>query len=159
MIRNLLLMAGALAIAASAQTAPKGQMKVDGKTIQFTNVYAFSTEGFFDKKKDDTVVMLTDRPLTDAQLRDEFGLRRMASDGKLNCVRTTMNASGQIVNFLIGNQAFKAIPSGGSTEHVFEGTMEGRTISGKVHTKGEQQFFGTKYEYEATFKAPVQARK
>ena len=158
MTRTLTLMA-ALLVALPAQTAPTGHMKVDGKIIQFTHVYAFATEGFFDKKKDDTVVMLTDRALTDAQLRDEFGLRRMATDGKLNCVRATIDSSGQIVNFLIGSSAFQAIPSGGSTEHVFEGTMEGRTIAGKVHTKGEQTFFGTKYEYSATFRVPVQVRK
>lgn len=158
MTKTLILVA-ALLVALPAQTAPTGQMKVDGKTVQLTNVYAFATEGFFDKKKDDTVVMLTDRPLTDAQLHDEFGLRRMATDGKLNCVRATINSTGQIVNFLIGSSAFKAIPSGGSTEHVFEGAMEGRTIAGKIHTKGEQQFFGTKYEYSATFRAPVQVRK
>ena len=34
-------------------------MKVDGKTTKFANVYAYMTEGFFDKKKDDTVVMLS----------------------------------------------------------------------------------------------------
>ena len=158
MIKTLMAIV-ALAGAAIGQKAPTGQLKVDGKTVQLTNVYAYSTEGFFDKKKDDTVVLLTDRPLTDAQIRDEFGLRKMAEGGKLNCVRATINSGGQIVNYLVGSQAFKAIPSGGSTEHVFEGKMEGRNISGKVHTKGEQQFFGTKYEYEAAFQAAVQARK
>ena len=92
-------------------------------------------------------------------MRDEFSLRRMATDGKLNCVRITLNASGQVVNFLIASPAFKAIPSGGSTEHVFEGKLEGKTVAGNVHTKGEQQFFGTKYEYAAAFSAAVQARR
>ena len=165
MNRALLLMLGAAA-ALAAQTAtsigglgPAGQMRVNGTTVKFTNVYAYLTEGFFDKKKDDTVVLLSDRALTDAQMRDEFGLRRMAGEGKLNCVRATIGASGQMVNYLVGSQAFKAIPSGGSTEQVFEGTNDGRTIAGKVHTKGEQTFFGTKYEYEATFRAAVQPRK
>ena len=60
---------------------------------------------------------------------------------------------------LIGHQAFKPPPSGGSTEHVFVGKQEGRTIEGKVSTKGEQEFFGTKYEYSASFKAAVLAKK
>ena len=157
MLKNMTIAVVALA-AASAQTAPTGQMKVDGKAVKFTHVYAFST-GFFDKKKDDTVVILADRALTDAQMRDDFGLRRMAGEGKLNCMRATINGAGQMINYLVGSQAFKAIPSGGSTEQVFEGTNDGRTIAGKVRTKGEQQFFGTKYEYEATFRAGVQPRK
>ena len=148
MLKNMMIAVVAMA-AASAQTVPASGMKVDGKAVRFTRVYAFSTEGFFDKKKDDTVVILADR----------FGLRRMAGEGKLNCVRATINGSGQMINYLVGSQAFKAIPSGGSTEQVFEGTNDGRTIAGKVRTKGEQQFFGTKYEYEATFRAGVQPRK
>jgi hypothetical protein len=159
MLKTLILLVCALSVAPAQNAAPSGQMKVDGKTVKFTHVYAFATEGFFDKKKDDTVVILADRALTDAQMRDESGLRRMATDGKLNCVRATINTSGQIVNFLVGHPAFKAIPSGGSTEHVFEGTLDSHNVAGKVHTKGEQQFFGTKYDYDASFKATVQARK
>jgi hypothetical protein len=158
MIRTLSLALTALAIT-SAQSAPEGTLKVDGKTVKLIQSYAYATEGFFDKKKDDTVVILADRPLTDAQVRDGFALRRLASDGKLNFVQETVNASGQIVNFLIGSAAFKALPSGGSTEHVFEGQVEAKTISGKVHTKGEQTFFGTKYEYAATFRTVIQPKK
>ena len=54
MIKILVLVLGALTLA-FAQPAPSGQMKVDGKVVKFTNAYAYCTEGFFDKKKDDTV--------------------------------------------------------------------------------------------------------
>lgn len=158
MLKTFSLILAALTIA-SADAPPTGQMKVDGKTVKLTQVYAHATVGFFDKKKDDTVVILADRPLTDAQLRDDFALRRMATDGKLCYVQATINASGQIINFLIGHQAFKALPSGGSTEHVFEGTVDAKVVAGKIHTKGEQTFFGTKYEYDASFRANVQAKK
>jgi hypothetical protein len=159
MMKTLALILGILAFASGEGAAPESQMKVDGKTMKLTQAYAYSTEGFFDKKKNDTVVILADRALTEAQVRDGITLRRMASDGKLNFVQGTIDASGQVVNFLIGSQAFKALPSGGSTEHVFEGKLDGRTISGKLHTKGEQQFFGTKYEYNAAFQTTVQAKK
>lgn len=159
MFSKLFVIASTLACVSAQNAAPVGQMKVDGKTVKFTNVYAFATEGFFDKKKDDTVVMLTDLALTEKQLLDEFGLRHMAEEGKLNCVRATINSAGQMVSFLVGSAAFKAIPSGGSTEQVFEGTNDGKTIAGKVYTKGEQTFFGTKYQYDATFRATVKARK
>ena len=144
---------------ASAQSSADGKFTVEGKVLKLSQVYSYSTKGFFDEKKDDTIVLLTDRPLTDAQVRDSFGLARMAREGKLAFVQETINAAGQIVNFTLGHQAFKAPPSGGSTEHVFEGKLEGKTISGKVHTKGAQTFFGTKYEYEATFKSPLMAKK
>lgn len=158
MNKTLALVLASLAIAV-AQPSPSGQMKVNGKIFKITNAYGYAAEGFFDKKKDDTVVLLTDRPLTDGQIRDEFGIRRLAEDGKLNFVKATVNASGQLISFVVGSSAFKAIPSGGGTEHVFEGTQDGKTIAGKVRTKSEQQFFGTKYEYEVSFRVPVQARK
>jgi hypothetical protein len=119
-----------------------------------------SKEGFFDKTKDDTVVLLTDHAVTDAQLRDGFELRRLAEEGKLSFVQETIDASGQIINFTVGHRAFKMAPSGGSTEHVFEGKIEGRNISGKVSTRGVQESFGgTKYEYAASFKAPILPKK
>ena len=154
----LTLLLGACALV-SAQSAPDGKLTIDGTPIKLTRAYAFSTEGFFDKDKNDTVLILADRPLTDAQMRDGFALRDMAKEGKLAYVQETIDASGQIVSFLIGHKAFKALPSGGSTEHVFEGKQEGGAISGKVRTKGEQEFFGTKYEYDATFRAPVQPKQ
>jgi hypothetical protein len=150
----------ALMAAASAQTPTDGKLTVSGQAMKLTQVYAYATKGFFDEKKDDTVVLLTDRPVTDAQLRDGFALRRLAEEGKLSFVQETMNAAGQIVNFTVGNKAFKMSPSGGSTEHRFEGKLDAKTVSGKVFTRGLQESFGgTKYEYAASFQATVQPKK
>ena len=146
--------------AAVAQTVPDGKLTVAGQTTKLTQVYAYLTKGFFDEKKDDTVVLLTDHPITDAQLRDGFALRRLAEEGKLSFVQETINAGGQIVNFTVGNKAFKMSASGGSTEHRFEGKLDAKTASGKVFTRGLQESFGgTKYEYSASFQVPVQPKK
>jgi len=150
----------ALLTASFAQTVPDGKLTVAGQTTKLTQVYAYSTKGFFDEKKDDTVVLLTDRAITDAQLRDGFALRRLAEEGKLSFVQETISTAGQIVNFTVGHRAFKMSPSGGSTEHRFEGKLDGKTVSGKVYTRGLQESFGgTKYEYTASFQAPVQPKK
>jgi len=145
--------------AAAADTPADGKLTVAGKTTKLTQVYAYATKGFFDEKKDDTVVLLTDRPVTDAQLRDGFALRRLAEEGKLCFVQETINAAGQIVNFTVGHNGFKMSPSGGSTEHKFEGKLDAKNVSGKVFTNGAQEFFGTKYEYAASFQVGVQAKK
>jgi hypothetical protein len=143
-----------------AQTPPDGKLTVSGQTIRLTQVYAYAVEGFFDKAKNDTVVLLADRSLPPAQLRDRFALTRLAEEGKLCFVQQTINASGQVVNFTVGHRAFKVSPSGGSTEHRFECKLDGRTISGKVYTRGPQDAFGgTKYDYTATFSATVQPKK
>ena len=149
-----------LLTASFAQTPPDGKLTVAGQTTKLTQAYAYSTKGFFDEKKDDTVVLLTDRAITEAQLRDGFALRRLAEEGKLSFVQETINTAGQIVNFTVGNKAFKMSPSGGSTEHRFEGKLDGKTISGKIFTRGLQESFGgTKYEYAASFQTAVQPKK
>ena len=61
-----------------AQTVPDGKLTVAGQTTKLTNAYAYLTKGFFEEKQDDMVVLLTDRAITDAQLRDGFALRRLA---------------------------------------------------------------------------------
>ncbi len=123
--------------------------------------YAWAEAGFFDKTKDDTIVVLTDGPVPEKTLHDHFGLQKLVADGKIAYVRATINSSGQIINFEVGHRAFKMPPSGGSTEHVFEGKIQPASINGKVFTKGAQEapFEKTKYEYSATFRAPLQPKK
>ena len=146
--------------AAFAQPSVSGTLTVDGKPTALKQVYAWHTAGFFDKTKDDTVVLLTDGPVTAAEQRDGFALRRLAAAGKLCFIRETINAKGQIINFQVGHRAFRMPPSGGSTEHVFEGKLEGQTISGKVNTRSVQESFDdVKYEYDVTFQAKVEPKK
>jgi hypothetical protein len=158
MIRTILLTL-AVAVAALAQTSAEGSLTVNKEKVKLTQVYAYAAPGFFDKQKNDTIVVLTDRAVTPEQARDNFALRGLAQDGKLAFVQETINSAGQIINYTVGHKAFKAIPSGGSTEHVFEGKQTGQSIAGKVYTKSPGEFFGTTFEYTAEFRAPVQVRK
>jgi hypothetical protein len=158
MIRTILFTL-AMASAGFAQTSADGSLTVNQEKVKLVQVYAFAATGFFDKQHDDTVVVLTDRAVTPEQARDVSALRRMAQDGKLAFVQETINAGGQIINYTVGHKAFKAIPSGGSTDHVFEGKVAGQSISGKVYTKSPGEFFGTTFEYSAEFRTPVQPKK
>ena len=82
-----------------AQSTVDGSMKVAGKTTKLTHIYAYAIEGFFDKKIDDTIVLLTDRELTPALVRDTYELGKMSEAGKVVFVRETINAKGQLVGF------------------------------------------------------------
>ena len=158
MIKTILGLA-VLAALGYAQASVDGTLTVGTKKTKLTHVYAYAVEGFFDKKQDDTVLLLTDRELTAGQVRDRFALRKMSEQGKLCFVEETINPAAQIVNFTIGHADFKFPPSGGSTEHRFEGTLAKGSVTGKVFTRGEQKTFGVAYEYAATVKAPVAAKK
>ena len=149
----------AIATLCLAQNTVDGSMTVAGKKAKLAYVYAYAVPGFFDKTKDDTVVLLTDREVTPAQIRDGFVLSKLAEQGKLSYVRETINAAGQIVNFSLGHASFKFPPGGGSSEHVFEGKLTKTTVAGKVFTKGEQKTFGVAYEYAVTLNAPIAPQK
>jgi hypothetical protein len=157
---NNLIWISLLAVTAAFAQTSEGSLTVDGKATRLSRAYAFSTQGFFDKSKNDTVVVLCDQPLTEAQFRDDFALRGLARDGKLAFVREVINQSGQIINFTVGHSALKMTPSGGSTEHVFEGKQDAKSISGKAFTRGKQKSFDDIfYEYSATFLSAVLPKK
>jgi len=160
-MNKLILVLLATAMAAVAQPAKvSGELTVDGKATKLTHVYAYLTQGFFDKEKNDTVVLLTNGPLTEAQFRDEMTLRKLARDGKLCFVKESINDLGQIVNYTVGHGDFRMSPSGASTDHVFEGKADGKTISGKVLTKVTQKSMDAhKYTYSATFTASILPRE
>ncbi len=147
---------------AAGQAECKGQLTVGGKAIPLTNVSAHFEKGFFDESKNDTVVIFSDQPLTDAQTRDRFALSSQAEKGKLHFVQVVISAKGQIVNVSVGHDAFKFAPGGGSTEHKFTSkVMDAKTIAGKVFTAGPQKgpMSGPSYEYNIEFSAPIQPRR
>ena len=152
----------AILLASLAHAECKGQLTVDGKAIPLTNAYAYLTKGFFDEAKNDTVVLLTDAPVTDVVARDQFALSRMADQGKLHYVKAVINTEGQVINFSVGHNAFKFAPGGGSTEHKFQQkARDGKNISGTLLTAGPQKgpMDGLPYEYKAEFAAAVQSKR
>ena len=150
-----------VAMPATAQNTVKGSLVVDGKPIQLTHVYAYAQEGFFDKKKQDVVVVLADAEVPAAALRDRFALADLAKEGKLHFVQQTIDTEGQVINFEVRHQLFKTPESGGSTEHVFEATtFDKKLVAGRSRTKSPQKSFDdVPYSYDATFSAAIAPMK
>ena len=148
--------------AAAAQNSVQGKLEVDGKPIAITQVYAYAKEGFFDKKKQDVVVLLCDAPVPAPAVRDVFAYKDLIATGKVHCVRQTIDADKQVINFDVGHQRFGSMgENGGSTEHVFEAqTFDGKTIAGRARTKGPQKSFDdVPYTYDITFSAAIEPKK
>ncbi len=159
-IRQLLVMSTGLFLwilnlpAAEAGKAT-GELIVNDQKTQFNYAYALAQPGYFDKNKEDILVILTDVPLSEEAIEDNFERRRMMRDSSLHCVEITINADKSPISVAILHSAFKAAPSGRGYE-VFEAkTFDGKTIEGKVYTTKKNEFFGTTYEYSAYFKAQV----
>jgi len=160
MFKIIVVFLATVCAALAQQAKVSGELSVDGKPVKFTNVYSFMTQGFYDKEKSDTVVLLTNAPLKEEEFRDENVLRKLTRDGKLSFIKESINDLGQIVNYTIGHPSFRMAASGASSDHVFEGKADGKAVNGKVLTKITQRTpDGHKYVYSATFNAPTLVRK
>ncbi|HVR94297.1 MAG TPA: hypothetical protein VHI75_10680 [Casimicrobiaceae bacterium] len=91
----------------AAQNRVEGKLDVDGKPVAITQVYAYAKEGFFDKKKQDVVVMLCDAPVPAPVVRDTFAYKDLIATGKVHCVRQTIDADKQVINYDVGHQRFR----------------------------------------------------
>ncbi len=146
---------------ATAENTIEGTLVVAGKAIKLTHVYAYATEGFFDKKKLDVVVVMADAVVPADALRDHFALADLAKEGKLHYVQQTINTEGQVINYEVRHQLFKMPESGGSTEHVFEPkTYDKKLIAGRSRTLSPRKSFDDiPYSYDVTFSAAIEPKK
>src|SRR5207237_10014771 len=120
------------------QTRAEGKLDVDWKPVAITQVYAYAKEGFFDKKKQDVVVLLCDGAVPAPAVRDVFAYKDLIATGKVHCVRQTIDADKQVINFDVGHQRFGTMgENGGSTEHVFDApSFYSKTIPARARPTG-----------------------
>lgn len=146
--------------AGAAAATVSGTFTVAGKAAKLTHVYAKSGPGFFDKKKIDTTVTLTDVELTPAQLADEFALMQLADAGKAHGLILVINDAKQIISCQMHDQAFKMSASVAGTNLKFDATTFTRTrIAGKAYLEKPDTFgpHDVPYNFSVTFDAPIAA--
>src|ERR1700682_1623965 len=146
----------------AAQNRVDGKLEVDGTPVAITQVYAYAKEGFFDKKKQDVVVLLCDAEVPAPAVRDPVAYKDLVSTGRVPFVRPTIDTHKHVINFDVGHQRFGSLgENGGSTEHVFEAqTFDGKTIAGRARTKSPQKSFkDVPYTYDITFSAAIEPKK
>jgi hypothetical protein len=132
-----------------------GTLTVNNEITQFSFAYAVSLPGFFDRSKEDILVILTDVPLPEKAIEDNFERSRMMHDGNLHGIELIIDANRNPISVTILHNAFNAPPSGRGYE-VFEAkTIDTKIIEGKIYTSKENEFFNTTYEYSATFNAAI----
>jgi len=141
--------------AADAEDLAKGTLVVEGKAVGITRVYAYARPGFFDKRKQDVVVLLCDAPVPAEAVRDVFGLAKLIDAGTLHCVQQTINTEKQVINYEVKHKRFGMPEGGASSYHVFTAkTFDDRTIAGRAYTTSPQESFEkVPYSYDITFTA------
>jgi hypothetical protein len=145
--------------ALAADGKSEGTLTVNGKTAKLAYAYAWAEPGFFDKKKEDVHVILSDVPLPPKALEDTFERIHMADAGTLHAMEVIFSADAKVISTSFRDKAFKASPSGVSSDDVFEQkTFDGKTVAGRFRSTKPHEFFGDVYSFDVTFDAPV-ARK
>ncbi|HTK94534.1 MAG TPA: hypothetical protein VL382_02755 [Terriglobales bacterium] len=148
--------AWAQAPAKAAEGTVKGSFTMNGKTVPLTHVYALVRPDPFEEKKDVVAVYLTDAPVDEDTLRDEFGLFEPARDGKLHAIEVRIDVGTKEVT---GGQLYhKDIESGSMSvsgmNQLDLKQFTAKQISGHL-TAGPEESFDNKWEYSADFSAPV----
>jgi len=149
-----------LALPARSQTAGKadGSYTVGGKTTKLSYAYAMAQKGFFDEKKEDVMVILSDVALSPTALADQFERMKMAADGKLHALELTVNSEKQVTSGTLLHEAFSKYQGSVSVAgmHQFDATtFDGKTIAGKLSTSRPSDFQKIAFQYAATFEAPI----
>ena len=143
--------------ARAADGTAQGTITVNGRTTKLSHAYARAVPGFFDKTKEDVVVILTDVPLEAKALEDEFERIHMADAGKLHAFEITLDADGKPISTSFRDDGFKkASPSGLSSSDVFtKKTFDGKTVSGSYKSDKQHEFFGDTYAFDVSFQAEI----
>lgn len=138
----------------------EGQLTVAGNKVQIQHAYAMSQPGYFDKTKEDIVLIVTNIPLSDKAIEDRWERNALVSEGTLKTVEITINSKQQPISVSVKHPAFKASPSGFSSNYILElKTFNEKNVEGRMYCKTEQEFFDTVYTFDFTFKAEVRRKK
>jgi len=145
-----LLAAALLAVASSSLSAAglapgeaKGTFTMNGQSSPLSHAYAIA-------EKENVRVILSNVPLSPKQV-EEWSERMGMSD--LKAVELVFNPEGQIVSGEFRHPV-KSFSATGMHEFTKE-TLDAGAVAGRVKMSKTDDFFGTKYTYDATFNAKV----
>ena len=149
--------AAAIAASPAEEGTAAGTLKVGTATTPLAHAYARAEKGFFDKKKEDIRVILTDVALPESALADEFERHHLAEAGKLHGIEVVIDAqkqpiAGVILHAFTKSQGFISVTG----MHRFQQkTFNATTVEGTLAMEGPSEFQGTTFQYSASFRAPV----
>jgi hypothetical protein len=160
----LSLFAIAISIGMASQNAKtsnaEGQFTVAGNTIEIQHAYAIAQPGFFDETKEDIVLIVTNIPLSDKAIEDQWARNALVSEGSLKSIEITINSEQQPISVSVKHPAFQANPSGFSSDYILElKTFDEKNVEGRMYCKTEQEFFDTVYTFDFTFNAEIRRKK
>ena len=149
----LLVLCPLVAVAATPGTA-KGTITFNGKPKNLTYAYAWKEEDHFTKGQINTVVLLSDAKLTDAQMADRSSRTEAAKVGKFTGVLVNISPKGEIETGTFYTAAEDGYFDASGMHKWEKTTLTNSKVAGKLSAPAGT-FFKTSYAYSATFDAPI----
>lgn len=144
---TLSLLAGGV-LAADGEVT--GQLVVGGKSTPLKYAYAIPQRG------GETLLILTDQPLSDKAVKDVFERIHMSDDGKLHAVEMLLDSKQTPTSVSMQHEGFKGHGGGFSSSHHFEPAgSDPKTVAGRIYTSAPGEFMDVPYSFDATFTAPI----
>jgi hypothetical protein len=124
----------------------EGQFIFNDTTAQFTHAYAFAQE-------EEILVIVTNLPLSDEAVEDQWERSAMAREEGLKYVEITINSEQQHTSLNIRLDPMSRSISGvGKLELT---VFDEKNVEGRFHSEGEQIVFDNTYNFDFTFAAEI----
>lgn len=146
--------------AAETASNASGTITVNGTITKVQYGYAHQVKGFFDPKKNDVEIVLSDAPLSGAALTDSFARKDLSDAGKIHTFEITINSKAIPVSSTFHHGGFKGpTPSGlDSSDPFTKKIFTAKRIQAKYRTAAEHEFFGDTYAFDVTFSLSIAPR-
>lgn len=142
---------------AHAQGTATGTFTVNGKATKLAYAYVTAEPDSSNKSREIVSVTLADVKLTPAQLEFPFGLQSATKAGQVHAVVAEIDATKKVINVMLYDKAFAMdLVSQAGVTNKFEGTIDQKTVNGKLYRSEPGQANKIKYDFSVTFSGPIQ---
>ncbi|MGH9603053.1 MAG: hypothetical protein ACRD24_11770, partial [Terriglobales bacterium] len=147
----------AAAQATEPAPAPLGAVTLNGKSLPLRYVYAIRGPAFMDEKKEEIRIILSDVPVTVAELLSDSGIMQRGRAGQVNgvVVRLDMDAkadTGELYHSALGRLQMALYG-----EHEFKpSAFDDHRVAGTLFMPEPREYEGKTYHYTATFDVEIQ---
>ena len=138
-----------------------GTISLNGVKITLHYAYAIAQPNAFDEKKLDIAVLLTEKPVSEDDLKDVVGLEYVAQK-KHDYALFKINDQGKPIYEVIEHPMLKntrLMMSGLTMAQFVSKVFSKERIEGSFTTGGKTDFSGYAYEMNVKFNAPIQQAK
>lgn len=150
----------AAAAAGADDGVARGKLTLGGTPAALTHAYALARPDNLHKPAENVLIVLSDAPIPNDALWDDFPGLKLAAAGKLHAILVVLNADRSVKSASILHYAFAASDSfyGLPQPKAEIRTFDGKTVEGTLSSGRPTQLMNRNFDFAATFRAPILRR-